>query len=114
VRTQILPIYDPAFSPFPNTGMTLAMMSRPCNCKAQSEPEVLLEIRKGVDFGAMDGKAAHLFLVLFAPEDSAATHLKVLSKISRLLKDSSFRQRLMNAAGGHELYMVLAEEDEEL
>ncbi len=24
----------------------MAMMSRPCNCKAQSEPEVLLEIRK--------------------------------------------------------------------
>jgi hypothetical protein len=31
-----------------------------------------------------------------------------------LLKDSTFRERLMNAAGRHELYMVLAEEDEEL
>jgi hypothetical protein len=31
-----------------------------------------------------------------------------------LLKDGMFRERLMNAAGGHELYMMLAEEDEEL
>ncbi len=70
--------------------------------------------RKGVDFEAMDGKAVHLFFVLFAPEDSAAAHLKMLSKISRLLKDGSFGQRLMNAADGHELHRILAEEDEEL
>ncbi len=70
--------------------------------------------RKGVDFEATDGKPAHLFFVLLAPEDSSATHLKVLSKTSKLLKDSMFRKRLMNAAGGHELYMMLAEEDEEL
>ncbi len=70
--------------------------------------------RKGVDFETTDGKPAHLFFVLLAPEDSSATHLKVLSKTCKLLKDSTFRERLMNAAGRHELYMVLAEENEEL
>lgn len=70
--------------------------------------------RKGVDFKAIDGKPAHLFFVLLAPEGSAATHLKVLSKTSQLLRDSMFTERLMNAAGRHELYMVFADEDEEL
>ena len=70
--------------------------------------------RKGVDFEAIDGKPAHLFFVLLAPEDSAATHLKVLSKTSQLLRDSMFTERLMNAAGRHDLYMVFADEDEEL
>ncbi|NVL90658.1 MAG: PTS sugar transporter subunit IIA, partial [Desulfobacterales bacterium] len=43
---------------------------------------------KGVDFEALDGKPAHLFFLLIAPEDSSGTHLRMLARISRLLKDS--------------------------
>jgi PTS system nitrogen regulatory IIA component len=68
---------------------------------------------KGVEFEAMDGKPAHLFFVLMAPEDSTGDHLRMLARISRLLKDSTFKERLMTAADGHELYMVIANEDHE-
>jgi PTS system nitrogen regulatory IIA component len=69
--------------------------------------------REGVDFDAMDGKPAHLFFLLLAPENSTGAHLKMLARISRSLKNSVFRERLMNAADGRELYMVIQREDED-
>lgn len=68
---------------------------------------------KGVDFEALDGKPAHLFFLLMAPENSTGAHLRMLARISRLLKDSTFRQRLMTAVDRRELYTVIANEDHE-
>ena len=69
--------------------------------------------RKGVEFDAMDGKPTHLFFLLLAPEDSTGAHLKMLARISRSLKNSVFRERLMTAADGRELYVVIQREDED-
>jgi PTS system nitrogen regulatory IIA component len=69
--------------------------------------------RKGVDFDAMDGKRTHLFFLLLAPENSTGGHLKMLARISRLLKNSVFKERLVNAADGRELYAVIEKEDKE-
>jgi PTS system nitrogen regulatory IIA component len=66
----------------------------------------------GVDFQSMDGKPTHLFFLLMAPEDSAGIHLKALARISRLLKDASFRMRLMEAATEDAMYAIFAEGDE--
>jgi PTS system nitrogen regulatory IIA component len=68
---------------------------------------------KGVDFEAMDGKPAHLFFLLLASEDSTGAHLKMLARISGLLKNSVFKERLMNAADWRELYSVIEKEDRE-
>ena len=67
---------------------------------------------KGVDFESIDNKPTHLFFLLVAPENSAGVHLKALARISRLLKDSSFRNRLMEARDRRDLFMVIVEEDE--
>lgn len=69
--------------------------------------------RKGVDFDAMDGKPTHLFFVLITPEGSTGIHLKMLARISRLLKDSSFRERLMAADTRDDLYQIIKSEDSE-
>ena len=66
----------------------------------------------GVDFSSVDGNPTHLFFLLVAPEDSASAHLKALARISRLLKDESFRQRLMSAGDGADLFRTIREEDE--
>jgi PTS system nitrogen regulatory IIA component len=66
----------------------------------------------GVDFSSLDGKPTHLFFLLVAPEDSAGAHLKALARISRLLKDESFRQRLMRAGDGADLFRTIREEDD--
>jgi PTS system nitrogen regulatory IIA component len=61
----------------------------------------------------MDGKRTHLFFLLLAPEDSTGGHLKMLARISRLLKNSVFKERLMNAEDRLELYGAIEKEDEE-
>ena len=66
---------------------------------------------QGVNFDSLDGGPTHLFFVLVAPEDSAADHLKALARISRLLKDGSFRVRLMEGKTQEEIFSVIVEED---
>jgi nitrogen PTS system EIIA component len=67
--------------------------------------------REGVDFESLDGGPTQLFFLLVAPEDSASLHLKALARVSRLFKDAGFRQRLLDAADGAEVYRLLKEED---
>jgi PTS system nitrogen regulatory IIA component len=66
----------------------------------------------GISFDSLDEKPATLFFLLVAPENSAGIHLKVLARISRLLKDPSFRERLMKAKDADELYRTIVTEDE--
>jgi PTS system nitrogen regulatory IIA component len=65
----------------------------------------------GVDFDSLDGGPSQLFFVLVAPEDSASLHLKALARVSRLLKEASFRSRLLAAKDSKELYSLIEEED---
>ncbi len=67
--------------------------------------------RNGVQFQSLDGKPAHLFFLIVAPEYSAGMHLKALARISRLLKDERFRRSLLEAADADELRSILREED---
>lgn len=66
---------------------------------------------KGIDFEALDGKPSHLFFLLVAPESSAGAHLKALARISRLLKDGSFRENLLSAKTKDEIFDIIARED---
>ena len=68
--------------------------------------------KKGLDFNSMDGKPVHLLFLLMAPENSSGQHLKVLARISRMLKDGLFRKKLMAAASTEELYRVIVEKDD--
>ena len=67
--------------------------------------------KSGIEFDSLDGKPAHLFFLLIAPDNSVGTHLKMLARISRMLKNSSFRTKLMNATSQKEIYQIIAEED---
>ena len=67
---------------------------------------------EGIDFQSIDGKPTNLFFLLLAPEDSAGEHLKALARLSRLLKDTQFRNKLMEVNSNEEIYRIIVEEDE--
>lgn len=67
---------------------------------------------KGVSFDSVDRKPVHIFFLLLAPEDSAGLHLKMLSRISRILRDQTFRKRLLEQTGQGDLYADIVSEDE--
>ena len=69
--------------------------------------------KNGVDFESMDGNPTHVFFLLVTPENSTGLHLKMLARISRLLKDESFKERLISASSQEEILSIIQEEDEE-
>ena len=69
--------------------------------------------RKGIDFESIDGEPTHIFFVLITPEDTTGLHLKLLARISRILKNDHFKERLLNASDRDELYEIIKQEDEE-
>src|SRR6266478_1327982 len=48
----------------------------------------------GVEFEAVDGEPAYLFILLVSPESVGTPHVKVLANISRLLKEEPVRRSL--------------------
>jgi PTS system nitrogen regulatory IIA component len=75
---------------------------------------VFARSKTGVDFASLDGEPTHLFFALIAPADGAADHLKALARISRLLKESAIRSRLLRAESRDELFDIICSEDEKL
>lgn len=67
---------------------------------------------RGIDFDSLDGSPTRLFFLLVAPEDSAGVHLKALARVSRLLKDKDFRERLFAAKSREDLYATIKTADE--
>lgn len=68
--------------------------------------------KKGVNFDSLDGEPAHLFFTLVAPTNSSGLHLKILAKISRLLKDKLFREGLRQAINAEEVIRKIKTESE--
>ena len=66
---------------------------------------------QGVPFDAVDRQPVHIFFLLLAPEETTGLHLKMLSRISRILRDAPFRRKLMEQVRAPELYREIVEED---
>ena len=69
--------------------------------------------RQGVNFESMDGRPTHIFFLLLTPEDSAGIHLKLLARISRLLKKDDFKERLIHSQTSEDILAAISEEDED-
>jgi len=69
--------------------------------------------RKGVDFESLDGEPTRIFFLLVTPENSTGLHLKMLARISRILKNEPFKERLLRSDGADQIYEIIKEEDEE-
>ena len=66
---------------------------------------------KGVDFDALDARKVHIFFLLIAPEEAFGMHLKMLGRISRILKDPVVRKRLLDAPDVAAIYGIIQEQD---
>ena len=69
--------------------------------------------RTGIDFKSIDHRPTHIFFLLLTPENSTGLHLKILARISRILKNDPFKEKLLAARTADDLYQAIAEEDEE-
>ncbi len=68
---------------------------------------------QGIDFEALDKQPVHLIFLILAPDDAAGLYLKLLARLSRLLKEPLFRERLMAAKDPEEILTIIQEADSE-
>lgn len=72
----------------------------------------LLLCPRGVDFEAIDGAAVNIIFGVVAPKRSAGDHLKVLARISRLLRNDHARNQLVRSlSAGSALSFIESQED---
>ncbi len=67
--------------------------------------------RNGVDFQSLDNEPAYLFFLLLTPTNKPGDHLKTLARISRILKNPSFRNSLRHASSRANIQKAICEED---
>lgn len=65
----------------------------------------------GVDFDAIDQQPVHLFFILLTPSNATGTHLGLLARISRLLKDESIKNRLRQTDSPQAVRSIIAAYD---
>lgn len=65
--------------------------------------------RVPIPFGSVDGEPVRLFFMLAGPESAAGPHVKVLSRIARLVRREVVRERLLGAATPTEFHQVIRE-----
>jgi PTS system nitrogen regulatory IIA component len=67
--------------------------------------------RKGVPFDSVDGGLAHILVGVLAPLQGPADQLRLLARISRVLKDHNIRRRLLEANSPAAVLAIVAEEE---
>ena len=73
---------------------------------------VMARSLEGIDFDSIDELPVKLIFLICLADDYA--HLKVLARLSRMLKDAHFRKLLKSAAGSMEIFDLIQKKDIEL
>lgn len=64
---------------------------------------------EGIDYEAMDGQPVNLVFLIVGRNDMISLHIKLLSRISRMMNNDDFRSRLLNASNAEEIYNIFLE-----
>jgi fructose-specific phosphotransferase system IIA component len=69
--------------------------------------------RKGIGFNSIDRKPARLIFLILGPENQAAGHLQLLSRMARYLRIPEFRSALLSARDPQEVLGVIERMEKE-
>lgn len=64
-----------------------------------------------IEFQAVDQKPVHIVFLLVGPNTSAGTHIKLLSRITRLLSQNEVREKLRNLKTAEEVHKLMLDEE---
>ena len=67
--------------------------------------------RDGIPFDAVDGSPVRIIVAVLAPSHHTGDHLRVLARVSRLLRSSEVRDQLMKADSSRAAYEIIARAD---
>ncbi len=70
---------------------------------------VFAQLERAVDFESPDDQSVDLIFLLLAPESAGADHLKALARVSRLLRDSAFCEKLRGTDSSDAIFALLTQ-----
>jgi len=83
-------------------------------CNAVRELVMAIGITKEpIDFHSVDGHPVRIILLLVSPADQTGPHIQALARISRVMLDDKFRQRLQNAKSAEQARELLTKKESE-
>jgi fructose-specific phosphotransferase system IIA component len=65
----------------------------------------------GVNFDSLDGEDVNLFFVFASPLSDSTVYLKILARVSRLIRSENFRNRLLTATTHEEILEIITSEE---
>lgn len=74
---------------------------------------VAMVVPNGVEYDALDGKPVNLLFMIAAPNTSDNVHLDVLSRLSTMLMDTEFKNKLISAKSKAEFLNIINETENE-
>jgi fructose-specific phosphotransferase system IIA component len=73
----------------------------------------MMTLRDPIDYQSLDNQPVNLIFMLVCQENAVGLHLRLLSRISRLMSDESFRTKLVSAVATEEVISIIAEAEEQ-
>jgi len=67
---------------------------------------------KPIEYNSLDGEPVHIVFLLIGKENLLAKHIKLLSRISRLMNNEEFRKRLIEATDKESILKLFQEEEQ--
>lgn len=68
--------------------------------------------KDGIDYDTLDGEPAHIFFMIAGKEGANNEHLETLSRLSTLLMDDGFRDKIMSVKSEKELLNIIDDYEE--
>jgi mannitol/fructose-specific phosphotransferase system IIA component (Ntr-type) len=69
---------------------------------------------EGIDFGALDGQPVRLAFLLLGPKEPSGPHIRMLSRISRLMNRDDLRNRLIEAESVTQVVDLFREAEQDM
>ncbi len=66
---------------------------------------------QGVDFQSLDNQPAKIIFLLIGPESKPGTHIRLLSRISRIIAKEDVRENILSCQSSDEIYEYLHEQE---
>lgn len=67
--------------------------------------------RNGIDYESLDNENVNIFFMFLCPEDKTQEYLKVLARISRLIRKDRFIDNLLKAGSNKEIIEIIRNEE---
>lgn len=85
-----------------------------CKSDVVAKPALAaMVIPEGVDYAALDGEPVHLLFLIAAPNSEDNVHLDVLARLSEMLMNDEFKNKLLAAKSKKEFLKIIDEAESE-